>query len=386
NAMAANLREFYRSNRAQLIRIQRATQQTFNSLPDPIAIIDLKGNIELSTEKASEIFDLKPNVLIKDLPYQWLTKMHIETLMTHSPVEPEGKDAFIQTFVQGEERYFQPKAVPILDQDRKTLGIALILKDVTELIQQKEMKKGVIALVSHQLNTPLTSIRMAIHLLLEGKVGPLTLKQTELLVAARDDSDRLYSIIANLLDMSRIESGKVALDFRSVSSKLLIQDAVNPFLIAAQDQGITLSIEARDDLPEVLVDTTRINHVFNNLLSNSLKYTPAGGKIILKAEESDTMVKFSVSDTGKGIPNEYIQKIFEQFFRVPGQSTGTGAGLGLAIAKDIVEAHGGEITVESKEGAGSTFTFTLKKADRISQNGKPDYNFTKMLPETGRIQ
>jgi signal transduction histidine kinase len=229
------------------------------------------------------------------------------------------------------------------------------------------MKRGVISTVSHQLKTPLTSIRMAIHLLLEEKVGTLTEKQVELLLAAREDSDRLHSILNNLLDISRIESGRVLMEFRTVSPHSMVLEALEPFQRAAQDQGVTLNVDLPGDLPEVWADTVRMNHVLANLLSNALRYTPAGGRVTVLARADEEWVHFSVSDTGRGIPSKYLPRIFEQFFRVPEQGKETGAGLGLAIVKEIVEAHGGTVGVESTEGKGSTFTFTLRRADRISK-------------------
>jgi signal transduction histidine kinase len=136
----------------------------------------------------------------------------------------------------------------------------------------------------------------------------------------------------------------------------------------AQDQGVTLSVDVPDDLPEVQADLTRIKHVFGNLLLNALKYTPPGGSITLSAKADKDWVQFSVSDTGKGIPAKYLSRIFEQFFRVPDQGAESGAGLGLAIVKEIVEAHGGTVGVESQEeGKGSAFTFTLRRADRAPE-------------------
>jgi signal transduction histidine kinase len=278
----------------------------------------------------------------------------------------------VQYFVGGEERYYRPEAIPILDNDRQPAGVILVLHDVTLLQQQDEIKRGVISTVSHQLKTPLTSIRMATHLLLEEKVGPLTEKQTELLVAAKEDSDRLHNILNNLLDLSRIQSGRAQIEVSAVSPHLIVLEGVEPFRSAARDQGVSLDVEVLDDLPEVEADPTRINHVFANLLSNALKYTPPGGKITLSAKTDEEGVQFSVSDTGRGIPSKYLPKIFEHFFRVPDQGTGTGAGagLGLAIVKQIVEAHGGTVDVESSEGQGTTFIFTLKRAGRIPKEEK----------------
>jgi signal transduction histidine kinase len=206
---------------------------------------------------------------------------------------------------------------------------------------------------------------MAIHLLLEEKVGPLTEKQVELLVAANEDSDRLHNILNNLLDINRIESGRAQIEFRAVSPHSIVSEVVESFRRVAQDQGVSLRVDLPDDLPGVQADTTRINHVFGNLLTNALKYTPPGGKITISAKADEERVQFFVSDTGRGIPSKYLPKIFEQFFRVPNQGKETGAGLGLAIVKEIVEAHGGTVGVKSTEGKGATFTFTLRRADRI---------------------
>ena len=363
NAMAASLREFRRSDQAKLVRIQRATQQAFDSLPDAVAVVDLQGKVEVATEAAGNIFGLKPNTLIFDLPLGWMADLYKDALKDGRAVQQK----VVQYFVGGEERYYRPEAIPILDNDKQLTGVILVVHDVTQLRQQEEIKRGVVSTVSHQLKTPLTSIRMAIHLLLEEKVGPLTEKQVELLVAANEDSDRLHSILNNLLDISRIESGRVQIDFRAVSPHSIVSEVVESFRRAAQDQGVSLSPEFPDDLPEVWADVTRINHVFGNLLSNALKYTPSGGKITLSAKADEERVQFSVSDTGRGIPSKYLPRIFEQFFRVPDQRKDAGAGLGLAIVKEIVEAHGGVVGVESHEGKGTTFTFTLRRADRISK-------------------
>jgi two-component system, NtrC family, sensor histidine kinase KinB len=363
NAMAASLREFRRSDQAKLVRIQRATQQAFDSLPDAVAVVDLQGKVEVATKAAGNIFGLRPNTLIFDLPLGWMADLHNDALKEDRAVQQK----VVQHFVGGEEQYYRPEAIPILDNDKQLTGVILVFHDVTQLRQQEEIKRGVVSTVSHQLKTPLTSVRMAIHLLLEEKVGPLTEKQVELLVAANEDSDRLHSILNNLLDISRIESGRAPIDFHAVSPRSIVYEVVESFRRAAQDQGVSLSLEFLDDLPEVWADVTRINHVFGNLLSNALKYTPPGGKITLSAKADEERVQFSVSDTGQGIPGKYLPRIFEQFFRVPEQGTETGAGLGLAIVKEIVEAHGGAIGVESHEGKGTTFTFTLRRADRISE-------------------
>jgi len=364
NAMAASLREFRRTDQAKLLRIQKATQQAFDSLPDAVAVVDTEGRVEVATESARSIFGLKPGVSVGDLPFGWMADLCLNVRQEGRPASLEGRRS-IQQFVNGEERYYRPEAVPILDNERLTTGVILVLKDVTQLRQQDEIKRGVVRTVSHQLNTPLTSVRMAIHLLLGEKIGSLNEKQADLLMTARDDSDRLHEILDSLLDLSRFESGKAQMEFQSLSPRSIVGDAAGSFSRTAQDSGVALQSDVPGDLPDVWVDTTRIGHVFGNLLSNSLKHTSPGGRIALTAEADEAWVRFHVSDTGEGIPAVFLSRVFEPFFRVPGRRDETGAGLGLAIVKEIVEAHGGTVGVESGEGKGSDFTFTLRRSDRF---------------------
>jgi NtrC-family two-component system sensor histidine kinase KinB len=183
-------------------------------------------------------------------------------------------------------------------------------------------------------------------------------------VTAKEDSDRLHGILSDLLDISRIKSGNATLEFRTAPPRTVVLDAIEPYRRAAQDQGVELVLELKDDLPDVWVDLTRIGHVFGNLISNALKFTPPGGRIAVGAAAEEAFVCFSVSDTGTGIPEEFLSRVFEPFFRVPGRGKEIGAGLGLAIVKEIVEAHGGTVGAANGPGTGSTFTFTLQRADR----------------------
>jgi len=371
NDMTASLREFRRTDQARLIRIQHATERAFDSLPDAVAVVDPQGRVEVATEPARKMFGLKPGTEVIGLEAAWLAELYAEAMRTGRPAAlPDHR--LIQEFTEGEERYFRPEAIPILDSQRLTAGVVLVIKDVTQLRQQDDLKRGVIRTVSHQLKTPLTSLRMAVHLLLEEKVGPLTEKQAELLVTAREDSDRLNAILSNLLDISRIESGKAQLDFRAVPPRAILAEARESFLRTAQDRGVDLLLDTEEDLPDVWVDPTRVGYIFTNLLTNALKHTPAGVKITLSARTEDAHVRFAVSDTGGGIPAEYIGRVFEPFFRVPGAEKPQGAGLGLAIVKEIVEAHGGTVIAESEAGKGAAFAFTLGRADRPREEGRTE--------------
>lgn len=366
NEMTASLREIRRSEELKLVRMQHSTQETFNNLPDVAAIVDPEGKVEVSTEMARTIFGLNRGVQIQILPYKWMADLFRKAMRGDQKLLDEETVSLIQQFINADEHYFRPTAAPILNNRKEITGVILILKDVTEQLEHDELKRGVISTVSHQLKTPLTSIRMALHLLLEQKkLGPLTAGQEDLLIAAKEDSDRLHRILENLLDLSRIVSGKVALELRSAEPRQIVTEAVESYQVAARQRGVELKTNIPGDLPVVWADTLQIGHAFANLLFNALKYTDSGGTVTLSAQTDGDQVRFSVSDTGKGIPDQYLPKVFDRFFRVPGQEAESGIGLGLSIVKEIVEAHGGSVSVESRVGEGSVFSFTLPRADKV---------------------
>ncbi|RJQ53449.1 MAG: HAMP domain-containing protein [Desulfobacteraceae bacterium] len=213
NEMASALRELREKERVNLMRTRRTTEEVFKALPEAIAMLDLDGRVEISTAAADRHFGLKPGVLIYDLGHEWMTDLTRRAQAEDRLAEREIKGGYVQQFLENREYFFEPLAVPIRvgTGRRQPLGVALILKDVTQVHEQQELKRGVVSTVSHQLKTPLTSLRMSIHLLLEERLGPLNEKQAELLLAAREDSERLLGIIDDLLNLNRIESGKAQL-------------------------------------------------------------------------------------------------------------------------------------------------------------------------------
>ena len=363
NEMASSLREFRRSDRARLLRTQRATQLALDTFPDAVAICNTAGEVEMANEAAQRLFGLRPESTVAAADHEEIYELYTLVVRDMRPIHPEGYDSAIQIFRSGEERFFLPQATPILDDQRHLIGVTLVLLDVTRMRQLDEVKSGLISTVAHELKTPLTSIRLATHVLLSEKLGPLTPRQMELVATAREDSDRLFRIIESLLDISRMESGHTQIQMSPVTAEQLVVQAVEEMRGALLDRGITLAIDVPADVPPVLADTVRLQSVFGNLLNNALKHTSAGGTVSVTAHSEGDMVRFAVEDNGAGIPEEYLPHIFEKFFRVPGQEKESDAGLGLAIVKEIVVAHGGAIDVMSKVGKGTRFSFTLKAAE-----------------------
>jgi signal transduction histidine kinase len=261
--------------------------------------------------------------------------------------------------VAGSERAFRLRTTPMRDHDH-LLGAVTLLEDITHLREIDRLKSDFIATASHELRTPLTSVQMGVHLLLEKATGELTDNQVEVLSACREDCERLDKLMRDLLDLSRIEAGESKPTLALVKTKDLIDEATEELRAQVESKGLEFKVDAPFTLPPVRIDRSQVERVLTNLVVNAIRYTQHG-EIKISAQPRGNSVAVSISDTGSGIPQEYLPHLFDKFVQVPGATTG-GAGLGLAISRLIVEAHGGQISVQSEPSKGSTFTFTLPSA------------------------
>ncbi len=229
----------------------------------------------------------------------------------------------------------------------------MIFQDVTRLRSFDQLKNDLVATVAHEFRTPLTSLRMSIHLCIEGVPGPLTEKQADLLYSAREDCQRLQGIVDELLDFARIQSERADVHPQPVAAGALVATAVAAHRAAAAAKEVQLREDPLLTSAKVLADPERVQLVFSNLIGNAIRHTPCSGSIEVRAREVEKTVRFEVADSGEGIPKEYQQAIFQRFFQVPGTAAG-GAGLGLFISKEIVEAQGGAIGLQSEPGQGAS--------------------------------
>lgn len=374
NLMARHLREYRKSQLEQLLRAQRTSQATIDSFPDAVMVIDVEGRVEMANPAARRLLGVTPVQPDQPASGLWhppdaLREPLAEALRNRRDYLPESFEHTILLNSQSGESSVLPRILTIRDQHDNTLGAAVVLQDVTRLRLLDQVKNNLVATASHELKTPLTGIRLAVHLLLEESIGPLTPKQVELLLDARENSERLLSVVNNLLDLGKLEQGWRQLDVRPESPRVLLQSAADAVRVRAQDKSIGLALDVPDDLPKVSADAVRIDHALRNLLDNALVYTDRGGQITLSAALDGDSIVLGVSDTGCGIPPEHVPHVFEKFFRVPGQSRGTGTGLGLAIVQEIVTAHGGTISCESRPGVGTTFRLRLPVAKGHSPPG-----------------
>jgi signal transduction histidine kinase len=373
NRMARQLRDYRRTHLSRLLRAQRTSQATIDSFPDPILVIDPEGNVEMANPAAGQLFGINTHMpdATQETPTPhsslsiWVPPPSLvdplrEALRNLRPFLTQAFDQTVAFRLGGQERAYLPQILPIRDPYGGSLGAAVVLSDVTRFRLLDQIKSDLVATVSHELKTPLTSVRLVLHLLLEETVGPLTPKQAELLVDARDNAERLLNMIEQLLALARLEQASDALVVHPEAPADLLRTAAEAARPRAEDHHLTLSVEAADDLPAIAANPLRLGQALNNLLDNALAYTPSGGRITMSAARVDEQhVCLSVSDTGPGIPPPYLPHVFERFFRVPGQSTPRGTGLGLAIVREIVTKMGGSVSCESPPGKGATFHLFL---------------------------
>ena len=368
NTMADRLAEYRSSSLGELLQAQQASQAAIDSLPDPVLVLQGTTGLLEANRAAENLFAISVESDVggqfREAPPEVraiVDKMKEHVAAGRGAYVPRGLEEAVPIPLRDGTRYFLARANPVLGEEAQVVGLTVLFQDVTRLRRFDELKNDLVATVAHEFRTPLTSLRMAIHLCVDGAAGPLTEKQADLLFAAREDCERLQGIVDDLLDLSRIQAGRIELHARPMSARSLLEQAVDTHRQLATEKSIDLSVSALTVDRPVLADPDRVQLVLTNLVQNAIRHTPAGGRVELRAAPEVGALRFVVADTGPGIAPEHLPRLFERFSRVPGAPPG-GAGLGLYICKEIVEAHGGHVGVESDLGQGSLFWFTLPLA------------------------
>jgi len=364
NKMTERLRAYEQTNIHKLMVEKKKSETIVESIADPVIVTDEEGKIILMNEAAIKVFDLRT----KDWQGKTLEeviddKSMLEFLQPEAIArfEKEHRDLVFEVKKSNGQLYFRPRQTKILDENGNQQGIITLLQDVTRFKNLDIMKSEFIATVSHELRTPLTSLTMGIDILSQEVVGTLNKKQKELLTTIKDDSERLRKLVKELLNLSRLESGKYEMKKEYTDIRNIVADAIKPMRLPFEEKQISLEIDVQEGLPAIFVDSHQLVWVLSNLLNNALRHTDPGGRVHLEVARTNNEILLKVSDTGHGISSEHLEVIFEKFVQIKNstETTPGSVGLGLAIAREVVEAHGGRIWVESQVGVGSTFYFTI---------------------------
>lgn len=338
------------------------------SITDGVLVNDTEGRVILMNAAAERILEARAAAALGQ-----------DVRNFFGAAEPEGRERAVravnemlapagggeprstQTQLEISGRIISTTIAPVLTERRELLGLVTVLRDITREVQADRAKSEFVSTVSHELRTPMTAIKGYTDLLALGAVGELNEAQERFLRIIQENANRLTALINDLLDISRIETGRIELSLGPVSIPELVQSVANSMRTQAEEKHLDLAYQVAEDIPAILGDKDRLTQVLMNLVGNAILYTDAGGRVEIRAERLDDALAVSVADTGIGIPPEDISKIFERFFRGESERIQQcqGTGLGLPIVKSFVEMHGGRIWVESEVGKGSTFTFTL---------------------------
>ncbi len=373
NKMTERLRMYEEMNVSQLIAEKKKSEAIVASIPDPVIMTDKANNLLLMNQAALRLLHIRGTDW-KEKPFdQIVADQRWRELLSRSGISEDElarHETLLSIQQPGKQMlYFRPRQTTIVDESRNILGVVTLLQDVTRFKNLDRMKSEFIATVSHELRTPLTSINMAVDILSQEVLGVVNAPQRDMLATAKDDCERLTKLVKELLDLSRLESGKYELKREIINLRLLVDEALKPLRLQFRERSIHLETEIPQEMGEIRGDHQQLSWVITNLVSNALRYTPADGTVTIRSDLIDDSVRISVKDSGRGIPADAIEVIFDKFVQVKQSTDATpgSVGLGLAIAKEVVEAHGGKIWVESSVGKGSTFFFTIPRSERNSR-------------------
>ena len=358
NSMRWNLK----SAVGKLTEEEKKMTAIVNSIAEGLILVDPNNRILYINPAAERLLDLSQDSINKDIT----ELIHNDELIQIEQAPSKNENAnFVSeiTLVHHDEKLvLRTIASPFLDENGQTLGTVYLFDDITREKEIDQMKSDFISLVSHELRTPLTSIIGFVSFILDGKAGEINDKQRNSLVRVQRQSKRLAALINDLLDISRIESGRIQMEQAPTSILDIVTQRIDEIRPQADEKSIQLDLTAPESVPQIFGDEARMGQVFTNLIGNAIKFTPNNGEVSVKVEADGNLLHVEVIDTGPGIPPEERQKIFDKFYQLSDISTRQqgGSGLGLSISKSIVEAHGGKLWIDDgNQGKGSNFQFVL---------------------------
>lgn len=365
NIMAEKLDEYSNSKIEKILKGKKRVETLINNMRDPVIGLDENKIIIFINDEALKITELnRDEVLNKSVQDVVVTNDLMRTLIIDLIYPSTPKDSGpLKIFSDDKESFFEKEIIKIeINKTRESAaelaGYVILLKNITVFKELDSAKTNFIATISHELKTPISSIKLSTQLLEHEQTGFLNEEQKQLVDGIKDDSARLLKIIGELLKMSQVETGNIQLNIHITDPKIIVNYALETTKIQAEQKKVLLKTNIEIDIPQIAADAEKTTWVLINFLTNAIRYSIEESEIIISLEREPKGVRFSVRDFGKGIESRYKKKIFERYFQIPG-SLKSGSGLGLAISKEFIETQGGRIGVDSALGLGSTFFFVL---------------------------
>ncbi len=375
NRMAVHVRDLRETDFGRKQMEHQLSDAVVQSIFEPVIVTDAKGQVlKLNTAAEQLLRDaaVDRTALASTPGGEKILKAVRDAVSMQRPVAHEGEAALLPMWIGQAERSYRLRTTPIRDNDGKLLGAVSVLEDVTELQDLDRFKTRFIAVASDKLRTPLEQLRLALYSLTKGFAGDLRPLQNDLLQGAQDEAERLNDLMADLIDVAELDTGRRELRMERLRPIDILRDAALRFQDEARKRDVQIHIEAFSDLSPIYGDRRALKSVMDNLLSNALRFTPAKGTIVLEAEEQKKRVQFFVRDTGVGIEPERLKRVFGRFVQgartaeevrgAVGSAGPDGTGLGLALVRRLIEQMQGQVSVESRVGHGTTFSFTLPLA------------------------
>jgi NtrC-family two-component system sensor histidine kinase KinB len=355
NQMADELEQFRQTNIGEVVAAKETLEATLEALPDAVLVIGDDRRITAANPRANDVLGSTRERELADVPLPDPTRDAVDRVLHRGSVPDATVDLrkAIAMTIDGRSARLLPRVVPIAGRR----GAVLVLADVTELARLDDMRLELVAVASHELRTPLTTLKMTLSMLKE-RASRYESHDRQLVTVAAGGVEQLAGLVDEFLDLTRIEAGQLRLHWARVSLDEVITRTVAATTPSCEQAGLTLDVE-HGEVPSIAADHARLAMVVSNLLSNAVKYTPEGGKIAIRTSATPETVEIVVLDSGPGVPVELRERVFERFFRIEREATPTGVGIGLYIAREVIEAHKGTLTCGDSVLGGARFVVTL---------------------------
>jgi signal transduction histidine kinase len=364
NRMAIRLRDLRETESGRRQMEQQLSDAVVQSIFEPVIVTDAKGHVLKLNQASTELLGkaATDRMALTNTPGgEKILNAVRNAVSMQRAMTGEGEATLLPMRIGSAQRSYRLRTSPMRDSDGKLLGAVTVLEDVTELQDIDRFKTRFLSVASEKLRDPLQRLRLAIYTLTRGHAGELRPLQTEILEGASNEAEKLDDLMADLIEVAELDIGRRQMKLERLRPIDILDDAYHRFREQAREKKIEITVNAFADLSHVHADRRALRSIMDNLLTNALRYTPTGGQIRLEASEFKDGIQFVVQDSGRGIEAERLPTIFGRFT----DSSGQGTGLGLALVRRLVETLGGQVSVESRLGLGTTFSFTLPMATAV---------------------